>query len=77
VNGGVAPAGVRVEDESEGAGCDEGEATGRSSALSTTALLVVVCFVVGINRAWGLVGGPAIGFGHQLAELTRRRRPSA
>ncbi len=40
-------------------------------ALQTVCILVAVCFIVGIERAWELVGGPHIGLFNSIA---RRRR---
>jgi hypothetical protein len=42
--------------------------------LQTICVLVIVCFLIGIARAWELVGGPAVGLGHQLFQIHRRRR---
>jgi hypothetical protein len=42
-----------------------------SDAVDNIAILVAVCFLIGIDRAWELVGGPAIGIGHEVASLVR------
>jgi hypothetical protein len=44
--------------------------------LQTICDLVISCFLIGIARAWELVGGPEINLSHQLiARLRTRRRP--
>jgi hypothetical protein len=48
-----------------------------SGAVNTIAALVVVCFLIGIARAWELIGAPSIGFGHEIVALVRSRRPHA
>lgn len=44
---------------------------GDQGALDTLSIIVVVCFLVGIARAWDLVGGPSVGLWHQLFVLMR------
>jgi len=44
-----------------------------SGAANGVAILVIVCFVIGISRAWELIGGPSIGFGHEVVALFRSK----
>jgi hypothetical protein len=49
-----------------------------SGDLQTVCVLVVVCFLVGIERAWELVGGPRVGLGHEVVGRVRKgRAPSS
>lgn len=50
---------------------------GDSGAVDTIAILVVVCFLIGIGSAWQLIGGPSIGITHEVTELVRRHQRSA
>ena len=50
---------------------------GNSGAVDTIAILVVVCFLLGIGSAWRLVGGPSIGITQEVTKLVRSHQRSA
>ena len=41
-------------------------------SVNAIAILVIVCFLIGIARAWELIGGPSFGIGHEVTALVRR-----
>jgi hypothetical protein len=50
---------------------------GRAGAHQAIAILVIVCFLIGVARAWELIGGPRIGFGREVGAIVRARGDSA
>ena len=53
------------------AGLSVANQPGDSGSVDTIAILVIVSFVIGISRAWELIGGPSIGIGHEVVALVR------
>jgi hypothetical protein len=45
-----------------------------SGAVNDIAILVIVCFLIGIARAWELIGGPSIGITREVTALVRRHQ---
>ena len=45
--------------------------------VNTIAILVIVCFLIGIARAWELIGGPSFGFTREATAFIRSRRRDA
>jgi hypothetical protein len=50
---------------------------GDSGTVNTLGILVICCFIIGISRAWELIGGPSIGFAHEVVALARSGIPVA
>jgi hypothetical protein len=44
---------------------------GDSGAVNTIAILVEISFLIGIDRAWELIGEPSIGISQEVAALVR------
>ena len=47
---------------------------GNVGAVDSIAVIVVICFLVGIQRSWELIGAPSITIAHEVSELARHGR---
>jgi small-conductance mechanosensitive channel len=45
-----------------------------ADGVETIAILVISCFIIGISRAWELIGGPSIGFHQEVFRMVRSER---
>jgi hypothetical protein len=59
------------------AGIDVTSHPGHSGDVDTIAILVVICFLLGISRSWELIGGPSIGLRKEVTALVRAHQNSA
>lgn len=39
-------------------------------------ILVIACFLIGVQRAWELIGGPDVGLSHEVVRLVRDGQPA-
>jgi hypothetical protein len=53
------------------AGLQVGANPNNSGAVNTIAGIVAICFLIGIERSWELVGGPSIGISHEVVAAVR------
>jgi hypothetical protein len=50
---------------------------GDSGAVNTIAILLVLCFTIGVARSWELIGAPSIGLMHEVTALVRNHEHGA
>jgi uncharacterized membrane protein YecN with MAPEG domain len=53
------------------AGLSVANQPGDSGSVDAIAILVIVSFIIGISRAWELIGGPSIGIAHEVVAMVR------
>ena len=59
------------------AALDVSSRPGDYDSVETLAMLVIVCFLIGIATAWVLIGGPSIGLGHEVVAMVRDQQQAA
>jgi hypothetical protein len=59
------------------AGVDLDVKTNDPSMVENIAIVVTICFLLGIFRSWELIGGPSIGFTHEVTALLRAETAAA
>jgi hypothetical protein len=47
---------------------------GKVGAVDSIATIVVICFLVGIQRSWELIGAPSISIAHEVTDFVRHGR---
>jgi hypothetical protein len=59
------------------AGLSVANQPGDSGSVDAIAILVIVSFIIGISRAWELIGGPSIGLAREVAALVHHDQPAS
>jgi hypothetical protein len=57
-------------------GIDVTAHAGHSGDVDTIAILVVICFLLGIGRSWELIGGPSVGIRKEVVAMVRAHQDS-